>query len=262
MVMRYLLTLLLVAIMAATIPTGLVHAKDKPVLAATALSRADLPWWKTRHQAKLEELRQKRPNLIFLGDSITQSWENNGPPEWMNFVPSWQRFYGDRNAVNLGYSGDTTAHLLWRIQNGETAGITPKVAVVLIGANNLGRLRWSSEDTIAGIDAIVAALQTRLPQTKILLLGILPSDRSDWTTATTIAVNKALAAKYGKSTGVTYVDVANVFMRDGKLRRDLFYDIRKTPPAAPLHPSPEGQMLISQAIEPTLAALLGDKPHR
>jgi len=50
--------------------------------------------------------------------------------------------------VNLGFVGDTTASLLWRIDNGEATGIEPKVAVILIGANNLGHLHWSTDDTV------------------------------------------------------------------------------------------------------------------
>src|SRR4051794_39857839 len=147
--------------------------------AATPISRMDLPWWRARHEAKLKELAVQ-PDLIFLGDSITENWEKSGPPAWQEFKPVWQRFYGDRKAVNLGFKGDTTASLLWRIRNGEVAGIKPKVAVVLIGANNLGRVHWAAEDTLAGIDAIVQELRKRLPDTKILLLGVLPSDRSAW----------------------------------------------------------------------------------
>ena len=131
----------------------------------------------------------------------------SGPPEWLDFAPVWQRFYGDRNAVNLGFNGDATSHLLWRIENGEVAGIAPKVAVILIGANNLGRLHWSAEDTVAGIDAIVTQLRRRLPHTKLLLLGVLPSDRSAWATETTLAVNQALAARYGAASDVTYLDI-------------------------------------------------------
>src|SRR3984957_17868187 len=160
------------------------------VLAATPISRMDLSWWRERHQAKLEELRRTRPNLIFLGDSITEDWEYDGPEEWRKFVPVWQRFYGDRNAVNLGFKGDTTASLLWRIRNGECDGIAPKVAVILIGANNLGRLHWSAADTVLGIDAIIAELRRRLPTTRVLLLGVLPSERSDWITETTLTINR------------------------------------------------------------------------
>ena len=147
-----------------------VAPQQRTVLAAVPLSRMDLPWWQARHEAKLDELRSNRVDLIFLGDSIGQEWEYHGPPEWRDFAPVWQQFYGDRNAINLGYTGDTTAHLLWRIEQ-RVAGITPKVAVIMIGANNLGRVHWSAQDTLAGIDAIIAQLHRRLPNTKLLLLG-------------------------------------------------------------------------------------------
>lgn len=74
-------------------------------LAASPISRMDLPWWLQRHEAKLHELAAIKPRLIFLGDSITQDWETAGPQEWRDFAPIWQRFYGDRLAVNLGFKG-------------------------------------------------------------------------------------------------------------------------------------------------------------
>jgi len=231
------------------------------VLAATPIARLDLPWWSARHQAKLEELRRSRPNLLFLGDSITQSWEYDGPEPWRRFVPEWHRFYGDRNAINLGFKGDTTASLLWRIRNGECDGIAPKVAVILIGANNLGRLHWSAADTVLGIDAIIAELRHRLPATRILLLGVLPSERSDWVTATTWTINRALDEKYARDPVVTFLDVGFVFVKDGRLNRDLFYDPKLSPPEPPLHPTAQGQALMSVAMEPVLAGLLGDKQH-
>jgi lysophospholipase L1-like esterase len=231
------------------------------VLAATPLSRTDLAQWRARHEAKLEELRKGHVDLLFLGDSITQDWELHGPPEWQDFAPIWQRFYGDRNAINLGFTGDTTAHLLWRIENGEVAGIAPKVAVILIGANNLGRLHWSAEDTIAGIDAIIAQLRVRLPHTKLVLLGILPSDRSAWATETTLTVNRALGMRYDHVGDVTFLDLSRVFMKGGVLDRNLFLDPKMQPPRPPLHPSAEGQARMAEAMEPTLATLLGDHRH-
>ncbi len=235
-----------------------VTAGARTVLAATPISRLDLPWWRARHEAKLQELARARPTLIFLGDSITQDWERSGPPDWQDFAAVWRRFYGERNAVNLGFKGDTTASLLWRIRNGEVAGIAPKVAVILIGANNLGRLHWSAEDTVAGIAAIIDELRHRLPQTKILLLAVLPSDRSAWTTATTQDINARLADRYRDMPSVTYLDLGGIFMRNGVLNRALFLDPLLTPPDPPLHPSAQGQMLMAQTMEPVLATLLND----
>jgi len=235
--------------------------RPRVVLAATPISRMDLHWWRTRFDEKQAELKRAPPQLVFYGDSITENWERHGPPDWMDFAPVWQRFYGDRHAINLGFIGDTTANLLWRIEHGETDGISPKVAVILIGANNLGRVHWSTEETLDGIAAIVHELKKRLPQTKLLLLSILPSDRSPWATETTIAVNRALAATYRDLPGVTFLDVSHVFMSGSVLTRALYYDPKETPPGAPLHPTAQGQALLSAAIEPTLASLLGDRRH-
>jgi len=234
----------------------------RAVLAAQPIGRTDLPWWRERHEAALRRVRSGEPvKLVWLGDSITQNWEKHGPPEWQDYAPVWQHYYGDREAVNLGFVGDTTASVLWRLQNGEVSGIAPKAVVLLIGANNLGRVHWGTDDTLAGIDAIVSDLRKRLPAAKILLLGILPSDRSEWATETTVAVNRALAQKYAHVEGVTFMDVGHLFMRDGRLDRDLFYDPKETPPRPPLHPTAQGMARIAAAIEPTLAAMLGDKPR-
>ena len=235
----------------------------KTPLAAVPIARLDAPWWRERHAAKLAEIKHGRVDLVFLGDSITQDYEKSGPPAWNDFRPVWQRFYGDRNAINLGFSGDATSHLLWRIEHGEIDGIAPKVAVILIGANNLGRLHWPADDDVAGIEAVVAETRRRLPRTKILLLGILPSERTEWATQTTLEVNRTLAARYGRGAvpGVTFLDVGGVFMRNGVLDRSLFLDPLLTPPQPPLHPTTEGQTRMALAMEPTLARLMGDRNH-
>src|SRR5215831_6857216 len=134
-----MLRILRLGLLAVVLWQSAAGSPPRTVLAATPLSRMDLPWWRARFEAKQAELHSRPIDLLFLGDSLTQDYELHGPPDWHDLAPIWQRFYGNRNAINLGYTGDTTAHLLWRIENGETTGIAPKVAVILIGANNLGR---------------------------------------------------------------------------------------------------------------------------
>lgn len=230
-------------------------------LAATPISRMDLKWWRARHEAVLDRIRHGKVDLIWLGDSITQDWEHKGPQDWADFQPVWNRFYGDRNAVNMGFKGDTTASLLWRIRNGEVDGIASKVAIILIGANNLGHLHWSAEDTVSGIEAIVTELRRRLPHTRLLLISVLPSDRSAWTSETTVAINRMLAARFDHADDVSFVDVTPVFMKDGRLDRSLFFDPLLKPPDPPLHPTAQGQEKMAAAIEPTLARLMGDRNH-
>ena len=232
--------------------------------AAMPISRLATPWWQQRHAEKLAEARRGPVDLVLLGDSITQNYERDGPEPWRDFRPVWQHFYADRHALNLGFKGDATAHLLWRLQHGEIDGLAPKAAVILIGANNLGHLHWPAGDTIQGITAVVEEVRRRLPHTGIVLLGILPSVRSDWASQTTATVNAALAARYGggRVAGVTFLDLAPLFTRQGAVDTSLFYDPKLTPPEPPLHPTPDGQARMAEAIEPVLAPLLGQAPRR
>jgi len=224
-------------------------------LAARPVSRLDTPWWRRRHQEKLAEIRGRRVDLLWLGDSITQNWER---PE---FQPAWLHYYGARNAVNLGFTGDATSHLLWRLEHGEVAGIAPRAAVVLIGANNLGRLHWPADDDVAGIAAVLDETRRRLPQTRVLLLGVLPSERSAWASETTLAINRALAARYGGGKEVAFMDLAAMFVPNGRLDRALFLDPLLNPPEPPLHPTAAAQAHLAAAIEPALAGLLGEQPR-
>jgi len=231
-------------------------AADATPLAATPISRLDTHWWKARHEAKLAEIAAEvKPELVWLGDSITQNFEHTGPQPWEQYQAVWQRYYGRLHALNLGFKGDSTCHLLWRMRHGELAGLSPKAAVVLIGANNFGRVHWSAEDTVLGIEAVLAEARRAMPRTGILLLGVLPSDRSAWVDEQTQRTNQALAAKSWPHR-VIYQDVGGLFLRDGHLDRSAFYDPLLHPPEPPLHPTAPGMAAIAQAIAPNLDRLL------
>ncbi|HYG05216.1 MAG TPA: GDSL-type esterase/lipase family protein [Stenotrophomonas sp.] len=235
----------------------LASAADLPP-SAIPTDRLDQPWWAQRHAKVLEQVRANpQAPLLLIGDSITQNYEKaNAPDE--DFQPTWQTFYGARGALNLGFSGDGTQHVLWRLAHGEVDGLQPKVAVLLIGTNNTGWLKHSADDTQLGIDAVVAALEQKLPNTRILLLGLLPSAVSAEKSRADAQVNRYLAERYGDNPRVTYLDIGSIFQRDGQLDTARFYDTRFTPPAGALHPDTQGQRMMAEAIEPTLARLLGE----
>lgn len=246
---------LLICVILALVP-GAVAARVN--LAAVPISRMDLAWWRTRFEAKQAVLQSHPVSLVWYGDSITEDWERQGPPAWRDFVPVWRRFYGGRNAVDLGFIGDSTANLIWRLTHGEASGIAPKVAVVEIGANNFGRPHWPADETVPGIQAVVGLLREKLPHTAIVLLSVLPSARSSWVNENTQATNAALARLYAGSATVHFIDLTGLFMKDGQLDRSLFLDQYLSPPAPLLHPTAVGEEKIAAAIEPTVAALLGD----
>jgi len=236
------------------------------LLAQTTTSIAEFPHdrlksprWAAHHLEVLDAVK-KTPDaeMILLGDSITDNYNKSAPAD-ENFQPIWKQYYEPRKALNLGFSGDTTSNLLWRIRNGEIDGLHPKVAMLLIGTNNTDGAHQGAEETERGIDAVVLELRTKLPDTHILLLGILPSGVSEEKTLTDQSVNAYLAKTYAHDKHVTFLDVGYIFLKDGKLDESLFYDPRLKTPRKPLHPDAVAQRRMAEAIEPTLRTLLHEK---
>ncbi|WP_191601334.1 GDSL-type esterase/lipase family protein [Marinomonas algicola] len=185
----------------------------------------------------------KSVDLVFLGDSITQAWETNG----MNV---WDTFYRPRNALNLGFNGDRTEHVLWRLEHGAVEGIRPKLLVLSIGTNNTGHRQDPAEETALGIQKIVDALQERLPNITILLLAIFP--RSAKPTQRMRRLNNdinALIQSYADNTSVFYLDINPHFLtEDGRLTSDVMTDF--------LHPNKDQYLMIARLLEPHIKRLM------
>jgi lysophospholipase L1-like esterase len=215
--------------------------------------------WMKMHESFLARTKDSQGvDLLFLGDSITQGWmgrnkEGQGP------VEVWERYYGPRNAADFGIGGDRTQHVLWRIENGEVEGITPKVTVLMIGTNNLGAN--TNDEIAAGIEAIVAKLRDLLPDTRILLLGIFPrgekptspDGQASSPRGRIKAINERIA-KLDDLKEVTYLDIGPKFLEeDGTISKEIMPDF--------LHLSRKGYRIWADAMEPTLWSLL-DEPEK
>lgn len=221
--------------------------------AVTPVSRNEPSWWMQRHQAILDQIPKKNPQVVFIGDSITHGWENRGKSVW-------EKYYSRYDALNLGFGGDRTEHVLWRLQNGEIDGIHPKVAVLMIGTNNAAREQYTPEQIADGVRAIVCLLREKLPETKILILAIFPrgsdEQRKDkgqdatynplW--AKNDQVNR-LISKLADGRKIFFLDINKAFLNEqGVLTREVMPDL--------LHPEEKGYTLWAEAMEPTLQRLL------
>jgi len=223
--------------------------------AVTPADRADKDWWMPRHNAIIERNRQGNVDLIMIGDSITHYWERSGKQ-------IWDQYYAKRNTVNMGFSGDRTQHVLWRLQNGEIDGINPKLAVLMIGTNNSKNNDNTAEEIADGIKAIICRLRTKLPQTRVLILAIFPrgSDRQRDNKSQDAEFNpqwakneKAgkLASKIADNKMIYYLDINKAFLnKKGVLTREVMPDL--------LHPEEKGYRIGAQAMEPTIVKLMGE----
>ncbi len=235
------------------------------ILAAIPIGRMDLPWWRARFHEKQHEIATGHFGLVYYGDSITQNFERVGKTPDSNWPAVWQRFYGRYHPINLGFKGDTTASLLWRLAHGEgeVHGINgpPRAAILLIGANNLGRPHWGATETLAGITADIDSIHAHLPHTHIVLLSVLPADRGPWVAANTREINQGLARRYANNATpyVTYVDVTPVFIHNGHLDDNLFIDRHLTPPDPPLHPTATAAAEVAAHIAPAVSQAMTGK---
>lgn len=197
--------------------------------------------WMARHEAMNARVAKGNVDLVFIGDSITQGWEGNGKEVW-------KKYYGDRNAVNLGIGGDRTQHVIWRLDNGNLEGISPDLAVIMIGTNNS---RSNKPEEIAdGIERIVEQLKTKTPETEILLLGIFPRGATPEDPLRQVnEKTNQIISEFADGQQVHYLDIGQEFLaEDGSLSKEIMPDL--------LHLSPQGYEIWAKSIEPKVKELL------
>lgn len=184
------------------------------------------------------------PDLIFLGDSITQSWGGPGRSVHAAAPAVWEQHYGARRAANFGIAGDRTQHLLWRLRHGALDGLQPRAIVILIGTNNVGS---DAPDAIArGIEAVYAETRRRAPAAAILLIAPLPRGFTpdDPARLQVDAIRAALRAPH--------LDLTPIFTTPaGSLRDELFA-------GDGLHLSAAGYSAWAAAIEAWVTRALTD----
>jgi lysophospholipase L1-like esterase len=222
--------------------------------ARTKQERATVPAardgaWLKMHEEYLKRTKEGKIDLLFLGDSITQGWLGGAEPGKKSPQEVWDKFYVPRNAANFGIGGDRTQNILWRINHGEVDGIKPKVVVLMIGTNNV------HADTPAeiadGIAAIVKLLRKKLPETKVLLLGVFPrGPKPDSTRDRLKSVNLRIQ-KLDDGKMIRYLDIGPKFLdEDGTASQEIMPDF--------IHLSGKGYQIWAEAIEPTLKEMMGE----
>jgi sialidase-1 len=146
-------------------------AEAKPIAKPKHQSVTPAPriekWWFALHAERVGDMAEKDIDLLMIGDSITHGFDSVG-------AKFWKEVFEPRKAINLGFGGDRTEHVLWRLENLPKPKKDPKAAVLLIGTNNIGWGSDTPEQAAEGIQAIVHKLQELYPTTKILVLAVFP----------------------------------------------------------------------------------------
>jgi lysophospholipase L1-like esterase len=199
--------------------------------------------WMKRHENMNKNAVAKQYDILFIGDSITQGWEGAGKKVWM-------KDYADKNALNLGISGDRTEHVIWRLQNGNLKNQeNAKLAIIMIGTNNTGHSQQKPKETAEGVAKIVSLVRKGSPKAKILLLGVFPRGQKpgDKLRKLNVDINKRISRLHDGQT-VHYLNLDSTFLNDdGILTKEVMPDA--------LHPREKGYKMWADAMAPKIKEL-------
>jgi len=123
--------------------------------------------WLSQHTRIIEDCKLKKPDILFVGDSIIQRMQD---------TDIWDEQVLPLHAVNAGIGAEQTQHILYRLQNGLLDNCSPKIVVVWAGTNNHSH---TSDEIVEGLESIAWCINNSLPNAKIILLGLLPRGEKD-----------------------------------------------------------------------------------
>jgi len=182
------------------------------------------------YEAENEKYEDYEVDVAFLGDSLTDGYD-------------LEKYYPQYLALNRGIGGDTTFGLEKRLKV-SVYDLKPKVAVILIGANNFDNMFDNYENILKG-------LKENIPETKIMLLSLTSMSREWGKNNQKAAYNnvkiKLFAEKYGYEFVDLYAPLFNI--ETGEICEEYTTDGG--------HLTAAGYDVFTNAVTPALKKLLG-----
>lgn len=205
-----------------------------------------------RHNSRISRIAKnasRHYDLVFAGDSITHNWERAGEKRHVYGQKVWEEEFAGLNIINCGFGGDRVETLHWRLANGELDGYTADFFCVLIGTNNR---QDSSEKIAAGIEALVKTIEAKHPESRIVLMTILPRcdihppKVTEEIIARVRGANPLIEAFAANHPQVILLNLDSKFLdASGNVRTELFND--------GIHPNAEGYRIWAREIKAIMA---------
>ena len=136
-------------------------------------------------------------DIVFIGDSITRRWKENGASVFSQYYGNPASNYG----LLLGVDGDKTGHVLNRIRpksisfgmlgtggygHLDNFAINPRAIVLMIGTNNTfdysvdAYTQADVQELAEAIESVIEAIAIIRPEATVILCSILPQSGGTW----------------------------------------------------------------------------------
>jgi hypothetical protein len=189
---------------------------EKEVLAFEALDRTNPP---------------SKGQVLFVGSSTIVSWD-----------PA--RYFPDLPIINRGLWGSALIDSV-RLVDRIVLPYEPRLVVIYAGDNEIDA-GFTSEDVAIQFERFIRAIHTKLPDTRIIFIGIKPSPQRWLTIDRARAANEAIRTLCSRDDRVAFLDVDGAMLGfDEKPRKELYLEDG-------LHLSPQGYQLWTTLLRPLL----------
>ena len=200
--------------------------------------------------AKTTSPSNDEARVVFMGDSITDSWQN----------PKYGGFFPGKPYIDRGISGQTTPQMLIRFRP-DVIALQPKVVVILAGTNdiagNTGPMTLAAiEDNLTSMFDLAHANGIRVVFASLLPISDYEKSKDGQAIIRTkqrppeqIKALNAWMKKYAAAHGGIYLDYYSAMADDkGFLKEELSED--------GLHPNQKGYDIMAPLAEQAIAAAL------
>lgn len=199
------------------------------------------------YQKENNSLKTPVPNenrIVFMGNSITESWSAHHP-----------EFFKNKPYINRGIGGQTTPQMLIRFKQ-DVVDLKPKVVVICAGTNDIaGNTGPSSLQMI--VDNISAMAEIALANNiKVVIASVHPAFDYQWKPGLKpnekIPVLNKLLKAYSKQNNIVYLDYFSAMVDDKNgLRSELGPD--------GVHPNKKGYQIMAPLAEAAIKKALNSK---
>ena len=151
-----------------------------------------------------------RPDVVFMGNSITQNWAKFNPD-----------FFTNNNFVGRGIGGQTTSHMLVRFRR-DVIELNPRAVVIMAGINDIARNNGiiTHENILNNIKSMCEL--AKLHKIKVILCSVTPAVRFRWrpnvdfSPADEIIRLNAMIKEYANKHKIPYVDYHSALVDERK----------------------------------------------
>jgi lysophospholipase L1-like esterase len=171
--------------------------------------------------------------IVFVGSSSIRLWDAD-------------RYFPDLTIINRGFGGSQLSDAV-RYAERIVIPYKPRIVVVYAGDNDI-YAGATSEEVVISFEQFVRTVRAKLPDVRIIFIGIKPSLQRWDVIERMRVVNEMIRAYAGHDDNVAFVDVDQAMLGwDEKPRGELFV-------ADGLHLTPAGYELWAALLRPLLAA--------